>query len=195
MNDTLEMPDPHQDSYSKTLFGFWLYLISDFIMFSALFATYAVLQTTEGVFSLHKQLMGLSYSFFQATILFLASFFSGVAGVFVHKRRRKGAFIGWGITFFLGLLFFSLQLFEFSHLIQGGNSWEKNAFLSIYFTIVATHGVHVFFALLWVLVFLAPLIKNPIHLTDVRRLTCLKLFWQFLNVIWIFIFTLVYLMR
>ncbi len=193
--NTKAYPDVHQDSYSKTIFGFWLYLFSDFIMFASLFAVYAVLRTSHGSESLQKHLMSLPFSFFQAVTLFLASFSSGIAGVFTHKRKKNPLILWWAITFFFGALFFVLQMKEFSYLVQGGNTWAKNAFFSIYFTIVATHMLHVFFALVWIVVLLIPLRKSLIHLVEVKRFICLKMFWQFLNVVWVFIFTIIYLMK
>ena len=99
-----------------------------------------------------------------------------------------------GITFLLGILFMGMELVEFSRFLQAGHGWEKSAFLSAYFTIVATHGVHVLFGLLWILVLLVPVWREGITPVSIRRLTALRMFWQFINIIWVLIFSFVYLL-
>lgn len=187
-------PDPHHDIYSKTIFGFWLYLLTDLILFATLFATYAVLRNALFGGKHPSELFDLSYTFFQTILLLFSGYTAGIGGVYVHRKEKGKAFLFFLITFLLGAWFLGLECGEFSRLISGGDSWEKSAYLSAFFTLVGTHAAHVVFALLWTIVLLVPMIKRPIEETDIRRLSCLRMFWQFLNVVWVFIFTFVYLM-
>ncbi len=187
-------PDPHHDTFSKTVFGFWLYLMTDFMMFACLFAAYVVLK--EGTFGgpSIEEIFSLSYMTIQSLFLLAAAFTSGFASLAVHRMKK-----GWTIALFLlvflfGLVFFWMQLSELVRLHLSGLTWKNSAFLSAYFSLIATHALHVFFGLLWILVLLAPVPWKGISLDSLKRLTCLRLFWQFLNVVWIFIFAVVYLM-
>ncbi len=187
-------PDTHHDSYSKTIFGFWVYLMSDFILFGTLFATYAVLSGSTFGGPSAKDLFSLPFNLVQTLVLLTCSFISGLAGAAAHRRDKKWTIALFGLTFVLGALFLGMMLTEFSGLIAGGHGWQKSAFLSAYFTLLGTHGVHVLFGLLWILVLLYPVWKEGIDPMSLRRLTCLRMFWQFLNIVWIFIFSFVYLM-
>jgi len=113
----------------------------------------------------------------------------------MHIEKNKGGAIAlFGITFLLGLVFMWMQINEFSELLAAGHSWKSSGFLSIFFTLVGTFGLHMVFALLWVIVLLPPIFRFGLTTVNIKRLTCLRMFWQFLNVVWIFIFTIVYLM-
>jgi cytochrome o ubiquinol oxidase subunit 3 len=169
-------PDTHHDLYSRTLFGVWLYLLSDLILFGALFATYAVLrQSTFGGPSA-ADLFDLSHAFVQT------------------RKEKNRAIALFGITFLLGIVFVGMELGEMSRLIGSGNSWKRSGFLSGYFTLVGTHGLHMVLLLLWTVIFIFPVWREGFTFTNLRRLTCLKMFWQFLNIVWVFIFSFVYLM-
>lgn len=188
-------PDPYHDLYSRTSFGFWLYLLTDFVLFATLFATYAVLvhSTFGGPTIAH--LFSPPEALWPAVVLLISSWTIGLGGVAAHRKHKTWAIVYFSITFILGLMFLWMVLSHFSNLSQLGHTWDKSAFLSAYFTLVGTHVVHMVFALLWVLVLLYPLItEEEVSHISVRRLTCLKMFWQFLNIIWIFIFSFVYLM-
>ncbi len=190
-----QYPDAFHNNYSRTLFGFWLYLMSDFILFGALFATYAVLrQSTFGGPSGHD-LFQTPFSLVQALILLTASFIAGLAGAAAHRKVKSHTLLLFGATFVLGCVFFAMELIEYSRIIQAGHTWDKSAFLSAYFTITGTHMAHVIFALIWTLVLLYPVWKEGIDHVSIRRLTCLRMFWQFLNVVWIFIYSFVYLLE
>lgn len=190
--DKEHYPDPHHDMYSRTIFGFWLFILSDFILFGVLFATFAVLRknTFGGPGSL--QLLNLDLAFTQTVLLLVASFTAGIGGAFAHRKNKKMTVLFFILTFVFGLSFFIIEMDDFSKLISSGNSWSKSAFLSAFFTVMGTHAAHVIFALIWVPVVLIPLIKNEIGHDEIRRLTCLKMLWQFLNIVWVFIFTFVY---
>jgi cytochrome o ubiquinol oxidase subunit 3 len=180
--------------YSKTLFGFWLYLFTDFMLFATLFATFVVLSHSTYGGPSGAQLFCLPYTFIQTIALLLASFTIGLGSVAAHRHHRKWTIALFGVTFLLGLVFMGMELSEFSRLIAAGNDWKASAYLSAFFTLIGTHSIHIIFGLLWIIVFIVPVWKHGLTETSVRRLTCLKLFWQFLNVVWIFIFSVVYLL-
>ncbi len=187
-------PDPHHDIYSRTVFGFWIYLLTDFILFGTFFATYAVLRNQTFGGPSAAELVQLPFTLLQTLILLCSSFTIAMAGASAH-RRLKNATIAWSAaTFFLGIAFMGMELREFSHLISTGNGWEKSAFLSAFFTLIATHGLHVLFAILWTIVLIIPVIREGVTPASIRRITCLRLFWQFLNIVWVFIFSFIYLM-
>jgi len=183
-----------QQSDSKILFGFWVYLMTDCVLFASLFATYAVLHSnTFGGPSAH-QLFSLPYALTETLILLTSSFTCGL-GILAAQRRIKQRVYSWlGVTFILGVTFLTLELTEFSRFVHAGNSWQKSGFLSSYFTLVGTHGLHITVGLLWMAVMLIRIKRGGLGRSTVRKLTLLSLFWHFLDVVWIFIFTIVYLM-
>ena len=188
-------PDPHHDLYSRTQFGFWIYLLTDFVLFATIFATYAVLvhSTFGGPTAAH--LFSPSAALWPAVILLISSWTIGLGGAAAHRKDKRWTLVYFSFTFVLGLIFLSMVLSHFSRLSHMGYTWDKSAFLSAYFTLVGTHAVHMVFALIWVLVLLYPLIiEEEVSHISIRRLTCLRMFWQFLNIIWVFIFSFVYLM-
>lgn len=187
-------PDTHHDAYSKTVFGFWVYLMSDFILFGALFATYMVLSSGTFGGASAKDIFHLPFTLAETLILLLSSLTAGLGGASAHRQNKKETLIFFVLTFFLGAIFFGMELHEFSRLIETGNSWKRSAFLSAYFTVVGTHALHVLFALLWTIILLLPVYREGISHVSVRRLTCLRMFWQFINVVWVLIFSFVYLM-
>jgi cytochrome o ubiquinol oxidase subunit III len=188
-------PDPHHNPYSRTVFGFWLYLMSDFILFGALFAAYAVLRNATFGGPTGKELFQPTFTLVQTLILLTCSLTVGLAGASAHRKHKFWTIALFGLTFLLGTVFIGMELTEFSRLLNAGHGWDKSAFLSMYFTIIGTHAVHVMFGLLWILILLVPVWQEGISHVSIRRLTCLKMFWQFLNIIWIFIFSFVYLME
>lgn len=194
MDEVEKFPDTHHDSYSKTLFGFWLFIITDFILFGTLFATYSVLRNNTFGGPSGKDLYQLEYTFLQSIVLLVTSFIVGIAGAFAHRRNKKATITLLCVTFVLGCLFFGMMIGELSSLIAANHRWVVSAYLSMFYTIVATHGLHVLFALLWTLILLYPLARYGIDTINLRRVSCLRMFWQFINVIWVFVFTLVYLL-
>jgi cytochrome o ubiquinol oxidase subunit III len=186
-------PDTHHDVYSKTVFGFWIYLLTDFVFFGTLFASYAVLFTHTFGGPSSEDLFTLRFSMTQTFILLTSSLTAGLAGASAHRREKNWTILYFILTFFLGLAFIAMELSEFHHLISCDCSWMRSAFLSSYFTLVGTHGVHVILAMLWVIILIIPVWREGITHVSLRRLTCLKMFWQFLNIIWVFIFSFVYL--
>jgi len=186
--------DNTQEVYDKTLFGFWIYILTDCILFATLFATYAVLHNnTFGGPSAHD-IFSLPFALGETLILLTSSFTSGLAMLAAHRNEKSKVLILFGITFLLGLAFLLMELTEFHGFIQEGNSWQRSAFLSSFFTLVGTHGLHITCGLIWIFVMLIQTLFRGISAPVLRRLACLSMFWHFLDVIWIFIFTFVYLM-
>lgn len=188
------IPDPHQDTFSKTVLGFWMYLMTDCILFTSLFTTYAVLyNSTFGGPSSHD-LFNLSTAFTETMILLFSSVTCGL-GMLAALKNEKNKIIFWfAIAFLLGASFIAIELHEFTALVREGNSWTQSAFLSSFFTLVGTHGLHVSAGLLWMLVVMAQVFVCGVTIDTFRRLVVFSLFWHFLDLVWIFIFTFVYLM-
>lgn len=186
-------PDPYQDTYSKTLFGFWIYLMTDCVLFAILFATYAVLHNGTYGGPTSSQLFSPSYALGETLILLTSSFTCGLARLAAHRNNKNQVLAWFGVTFLLGISFLAMELTEFTRMVEAGNSWQKSGFLSAYFTLVGTHGLHISCGLLWMLVMVGQIVPRGITAHTIRRLSCLTLFWHFLDVVWIFIFTLVYL--
>lgn len=187
-------PDPHQDAYSRTILGFWCYLMTDCILFGTLFASYAVLQ--HGTFGgpTSHDIFALDTAFVETMILLLSSITCGFAILASYRANSKYHIIGWLlITFALGATFVGIELHEFANLVYEGNSWKRSAFLSSFFTLVGTHGTHVTFGLLWMLVIMGQLLFYSVTVDTFRRLVVFNMFWHFLDLVWIFIFTFVYL--
>lgn len=187
-------PDPHHDVYSKTTMGFWVYLITDYMLFATLFAAYAVLQSNRFGGPPLKDLVSLNFLVVQAIVLLFASFTSGVAGAFAHRKNKNATITFFAITFVLGVIFAWMQFESFSEFVQSGNDWKRSGFLSGFFTLIGTHWLHVLFGLLMTVVLVIPVFFQGINDSNLRRLTCLRMFWQFLNIIWSVIFMIIYLL-
>ena len=186
-------PSAQPDGNTKTIFGFWVYLMTDCVLFASLFATYAVLRgNTFGGPSGH-QLFSLPYVLTETLILLTSSFTCGLAMLAAHNRDKRLTLLWFGLTFLLGIAFLAMELTEFRHLVIEGNSWRRSGFLSSFFTLVGTHGLHITVGLLWMVILMAKVLSGGLTTANIRRLTLLSLFWHFLDIIWIFIFTIVYL--
>lgn len=193
-NADISLPDSHQDTFSKTVLGFWMYLMTDCILFGALFTTYAVLHNSTFGGPSSRDLFTLSTAFTETMILLCSSVTCGF-GMLASLKKRKNQVIAWfGVTFLLGASFIALELHEFSHLVREGHSWTQSAFLSSFFTLVGTHGLHVSIGLLWMMVMMIQVFIAGVTVITFRRLVVFSLFWHFLDLVWIFIFTFVYLM-
>ncbi|MBI5273964.1 MAG: cytochrome c oxidase subunit 3 [Chlamydiales bacterium] len=187
-------PDTHHDVYSKTIFGFWVYLLTDFMLFATYFAVHAVLgNNTYGGASI-KELTSLPFIVVQTLILLVCSFSSGLGGAFAHRGNKNWTVAFFSITFLFGLSFIGMEWIDGARLVNGGNSWRESAALTSYFNLIAMHGLHVIIGSLWIVVLLIPVLRYGITPVSVKRLTCLRMFWQFINVVWVLIFTIVYLM-
>jgi len=184
----------NQESTEKTVFGFWVYLMTDCILFATLFATYAVLRNNTYGGPSGYELFSLPFALSETLILLISSFTCGLAMLAAQVKDRKKVLVWLGISFLLGVAFLTMELREFTHLVHEGNSWQRSGFLSAFFTLVATHGLHITAGLLWMVFVVVQLLSKGIICVTFKRLTCLSMFWHFLDVVWIFIFTIVYLM-
>jgi cytochrome o ubiquinol oxidase subunit 3 len=186
----------HQEAITndKTVFGFWVYLMTDLLMFGVLFSAYAVLHGSIFNGPSGHQLFDLPFALTETLILLTSSFTAGLAILSVRNNNKNQVLLWFGITFLLGLSFLILELTEFHKLVIEGNSWQRSAFLSSYFSLVATHGLHITAGLFWMLICLIKVKSGGLTASISRKLTLLSLFWHFLDIVWIFIFTIVYLM-
>ena len=184
--------EPHPEN--GTALGFWLYLMSDCLIFAALFATYGVLGRSYAGGPTGAELFDLPLVALNTAFLLLSSITFGFA--MLQKQQGKvGGTLAWlAITGLFGLCFLGLELYEFQHLIHQGAGPQRSAFLSAFFTLVATHGLHVTFGLVWLVVLMVQIAKHGLIRENQRRLMCLSMFWHFLDVVWIGVFTFVYLM-
>ena len=186
--------EPHHPEGSSTMLGFWLYLMSDCLIFAMLFATYGVLGTSYAGGPGPKELFELPLVAVNTAMLLFSSITYGFA-MLNMTEGKKGATLGWlAITGLFGLCFIGIELYEFSHLIMEGAGPQRSAFLSSFFTLVGTHGLHVTFGLIWLVTLMVQVQAKGLIPANRRRLMCLSLFWHFLDVIWIGVFTFVYLM-
>lgn len=178
---------------SKSYIGFWIYLMTDCILFAGIFATYAVLRNATAGGPTGYELFDLKFVLIETLLLLVSSFTCGLAVVAARANLKKYALLGLTATFVLGASFLALELSEFATLVHEGAGWDRSAFLSAFFTLVGTHGLHITIGLLWLAVLVGFIIKRGFTPTVLKRLTLFSLFWHFLDVIWIFIFTIVYL--
>lgn len=177
-----------------TLLGFWIYLMSDCLIFAVLFAVYAVLGRSYAAGPAGGDLFDLSLVAVNTGLLLFSSLTFGLAMISMQHQRKK-AVLGWlAVTTVLGIGFLGLELYEFFHLIAEGAGPQRSAFLSSFFTLVGTHGLHVTFGIIWLVTVMVQVQKIGLTLDNQRRLMCLSMFWHFLDVIWIAVFTFVYLM-
>lgn len=184
----------HHDTESTIVYGFWLYIMSDCILFATLFAAYIVLQGNTFGGPGPKELFSMPLVLVETFILLTSSFTYGIALLSAFKRHMKTVMIFLGLTFILGLSFVAIEITEFTHFYLEGHTWQKSAFLSAYFTLVGTHGLHVTIGLIWMAALMIQLRRHGLIRMTQRKLTALGLFWHFLDIVWIFIFTIVYLM-
>lgn len=177
-----------------TLLGFWLYLMSDCLIFAALFATYGVLSSAYAGGPTGAELFDLPLVALNTTFLLLSSITYGFAMLQMQQKKVKGTMTWLMITGFLGLCFLAVELYEFQHMIHLGAGPQRSAFLSAFFALVGTHGLHVTFGCIWLVTLLVQINKHGLNTANRRRVYCLSMFWHFLDVVWIGVFTFVYLM-
>jgi cytochrome o ubiquinol oxidase subunit III len=183
----------HHENDAKVVFGFWIYIMTDCLLFASLFATHAVLRGNTFGGASGSELFSLPYAFLETMILLTSSFTAGLGMLAAHKGQKNNVLAWFFVTLLLGLTFIGLELNEFTALAREGHDWTQNGFLSSFFTLVGTHGLHVFSGIIWMLILLAQIATKGLTTTNLRRLVCLSLFWHFLDIVWIFIFTYVYL--
>ncbi len=186
--------ESHEEAANdRVMFGFWVYLMTDLLMFAILFAVYAVLRNSTMGGPSGRELFDLSLALQGTLVLLTSSFTCGVGMIAARKGKVNQTLIWFGITFLLGLLFLGIEYKEFAELLHEGFTWQSNAFLSSFFVLIGTHGLHIIFGLLWLGITLAYVKARGLTKHMVRKLALLSLFWHFLDIVWIFIFTIVYL--
>ena len=190
--DFLVREDHHPEN--GTLLGFWLYLMSDCLIFACLFAVYGVLGRSYAGGPTGAELFELPLVAVNTSMLLLSSITYGFAMLEMQKNRLRPTIIWLAVTGLLGAVFIGLELYEFTHLIMEGAGPQRSAFLSSFFTLVGTHGLHVSFGIVWLITLMVQLKKHGLIQENKRRLMCLSMFWHFLDVVWIGVFTFVYLM-
>lgn len=174
-------------------FGFWVYLMSDLVIFAILFATFMVLGQNYAGGPGPKQLFDLPYLFAETMLLLTSSVAYGFAMVAMQQEKRGAVLAGLVIAFLLGAGFVAMEIHEFQGLILAGNGPSRSAFLSSFFALVGTHGTHVSFGLLWMAVMMLQVITKGFTAGVRSRLMRLSLFWHFLDIVWVGVFTVVYL--
>ena len=179
----------------KYIFGFWIYLMTDLLVFAVLFAAYAVLgNNTFGGITI-KEIFDPPYVLAETLILLTSSFTCGLAMLAVFRNQKNQTIFWFFITFLLGLSFLIMEIHEFRKLLAEGASFQTSAFLSSFFTLVGTHGLHITAGLLWIIISMLELWYRGLNPFVTSKLIRLSLFWHFLDIVWIFIFTFVYLIR
>jgi cytochrome o ubiquinol oxidase subunit 3 len=202
-----------READSTTLFGFWMYLMTDFVLFASLFAVYAVLR--GNTFGLPAQtggpsgreLFDLPYVLIETLLLLTSSFTFGLVFLAARSGKRSLTLLALAVTAILGLSFVIMEVSEFTRLIAAGNGPQLSGFLSSYFALVGTHGLHVAIGLIWMVALMISIARGTsprrsglrpreggFTRSNMRKLMLLGMFWHFLDIIWIFIFTIVYLM-
>lgn len=182
----------HEDD-SKPLFGFWTYIMTDCVLFASLFATFAVLRNNTAGGPSGAELFSMPFVLSETLILLTSSFTCGLGLLYAYRRNKNKVLIWFGVTFLLGLAFLAMEMSEFAHLYNEGDSWQRSGFLSAFFTLVGTHGLHITAGLIWMAVLMYKVLRETKAQNMLKKLTMLALFWHFLDVVWIFIFSIVYL--
>jgi cytochrome o ubiquinol oxidase subunit 3 len=175
-------------------YGFWIFLLSDIVMFSALFAGYAVLVHNSAGGPTGAQLFNQTSVAIETACLLASSYTCGLMSLAIGSRRRTATYLGAMVTFLLGAAFLALEINEFAGMVAHGATPERSAFLSAFFTLVGCHGLHVTIGLIWLSVMMAQVAIRGFRPTVERRLLCFSLFWHALDIIWVGLFTVVYLM-
>lgn len=184
----------HADTVGNQVFGFWLYIMSDLVLFGTLFATFAVLGHNYAGGPTARDLFHLPDVFAETMFLLVSSATYGLA-MLALSRQKKGWVLGWlVVTFLFGLGFLGLEINEFLHLVAAGHGPQRSAFLSSFFTLVGTHGSHVACGLTWMLVMMGQVVAKGLTSPVQSRLMRLSIFWHFLDIVWVGVFTIVYLM-
>lgn len=178
------------------IFGFWVYLMTDLVIFACLFACFIVLRNNTFGGPSAKDLFNLPSVLAETLILLTSTFTCSLGMMAVHRYQKVWAILWFIVTFFLGVSFLYIEITEFIDFVDRGASWSRSAFLSSFFTLVGTHGLHISFGLLWMVVMMFRIALRPLegHIGahSISRIFRMALFWHFLDFVWIFIFTVVY---
>jgi len=189
----VEDEHPHAEGGS-TMLGFWIYLMSDCLIFAMLFACYGVLGGSYAAGPSPRDLFDLPLIALNTSMLLMSSLTNGFAMLAMEKGKVAATQLWLGVTILFGLAFVGIELYEFHHMIEVGAPPQRSAFLSSFFTLVGTHGLHVTFGMIWMVVLMVQIAGRGLIEANRRRMFCLAMFWHFLDIIWIGVFTFVYLM-
>lgn len=184
----------HHDNGSLKVFGFWIYLMSDLILFSCLFATYIVLLPGTAGGPSGKDIFELPFVLVETFALLLSSITYGFAVLAMNRNNQSQVLLWLVITFVFGACFIGMELYEFHHLITSGMGPDRSGYLSGFFALVGTHGLHVTAGLIWMAVMMIQVASRGLTSVNRMRINCLSLFWHFLDIVWICVFSIVYLM-
>lgn len=178
----------------RTYFGFWVYLMTDLLMFAILFASFAVLRnSTHGGITIH-QIVNPPFVLMETVILLTSSFTVGLATLMLYRNKKAAGICLLLVTVVLGLAFLGMELFEFNELLVEGNGPQQSAFLSSFFALVGTHGLHIASGTFWIIIMIIQISRKGITHPNLRKTILASTFWHFLDIVWIFIFTIVYLL-
>jgi cytochrome o ubiquinol oxidase subunit 3 len=184
----------HHDAGPMTVYGFWLYLMTDCVLFASFFAIYAVLSGNIAGGPSGHDIFELPFVAVETAFLLFSSITYGFAMLAVYKGKQSQV-LGWlALTFLFGAGFIAMEIYEFHHLIVEGFGPSRSGFLSGFFALVGLHGLHVTSGLIWMAIMMYQVKTRGLTSTNTTRLSCLSLFWHFLDVVWICVFTVVYLM-
>nr|WP_236010958.1 cytochrome (ubi)quinol oxidase subunit III [Alicyclobacillus fructus] len=175
------------------ILGFWIFLATDMILFGCLFATYLVLRTHTDGGPTPAQLFDMRGFGAETLALLTSSFTGGLATLSMREGRGKFVALWMAVTVALGMIFLAIEASEFAHDAFIGATWQRSAFLSSFFTLVGTHGCHVTFGVLWMLVTGYQVLRRGLNPSTARKVFVVNLYWHFLDVVWVLIFTVVYL--
>jgi cytochrome o ubiquinol oxidase subunit 3 len=189
-----ELVPHHHAAHGSTQIGFWIYLMSDCLIFASLFAIYGVLGGNYAAGLSPQHLFNLPLVAVSTGALLLSSITYGFSMLDMEEDKKTGTLIWLAITGLLGAVFLGLTLYEFAHMIHEGAIPQRSAFLSAFFVLVGTHALHVAFGILWLVTLLLQIQWKGLIPANRIRVQCLSMFWHFLDVIWIGVFTVVYLM-
>lgn len=192
-NSLISQHSHHHSADDADLFGFWLYILSDCILFATLFACYVMYNTGAMSSSDLHELISLPYVFGETIVLLLSSLTYGMAMLSLYARKLPALVCWLLLTMVCGAIFIGMELNEFIQLHHEGHGWQTSASMSAFYTLVGTHGLHVLIGLIWMSVLLVQIKVFNLTAIMAKRLTYLALFWTFLDIIWIFVYTIVYL--
>lgn len=181
------------EKLDNTTLGFWLYLMTDIMIFASLFAVYMVLVNATAGGPSASELYDANFALLQTVILLTSSFTCGISALMLRHGRKAASMWLLAITALLGGAFLALEITEFTKLVAEGHSWQASGFLSAFFTLVGTHGLHITVGLLWAVSLLVYMYKTKQNADMLRKVGLFALFWHFLDIVWIFLFTIVYL--
>ena len=183
-----------REKADKASLGFWLYLMTDIMVFASLFATYVILRHGTNGGPSSQDIFNLEFVMVETFLLLVSSFTCGLAYLAIKAGEKRNALTLLGATITLGIGFITMELYEFGELIRAGHGPAHSAFLSAFFTLVGTHGLHILIGIIWAIALGDYISKHGVTPHSIRKFSLFAVFWHFLDLVWIFIFTIVYLL-